>query len=303
MNDMSSQTGCPLCVSSWANIMRTLQSLDFSVILNFINHRATLLLFKKMLQSYSTMYLTHITHLLIFYVILLKPLIIHGHNSSLLNPLQIRPILSISDRVLPIQLVDTVDSSVNAPRRKQLRVKLLMKTIGEDFDSSWMSIEKPKHLTEEDLNETISQELIDEVKNLNLSHVIASTNSDIQELDKLVIEKFERWLLIKASCPVRYIWEDVGPLFWPRWMKRGECINSNEREACSWPSGMHCVPSESITVHLLRWHCRPKSTSSIVNIRPKLRHQSAVHRLNRKNLLCKWLKVPYPVTSQCNCSC
>lgn len=31
------------------------------------------------------------------------------------------------------------------------------------------------------------------------------------------------WLVRRAACPVRFVWADLGPYFWPRWLRRGEC--------------------------------------------------------------------------------
>jgi hypothetical protein len=87
----------------------------------------------------------------------------------------------------------------------------------------------------------------------------------------------ERWLLERASCPVRLSWDDVGPFFWPRWILQGECGSSRRtklvsgaagirhdadedpdpaEQSCSWPPGMRCVPEASQTIHLLRRQCR-----------------------------------------------
>ena len=98
------------------------------------------------------------------------------------------------------------------------------------------------------------------------------------------------WLVRRATCPVRFVWADLGPYFWPRWLRRGECgvepsgdaedredrdqDNMTEDEddedegaaaggaprnvthSCSWPPGMKCVPGLTRTLHILRWHCR-----------------------------------------------
>jgi hypothetical protein len=32
------------------------------------------------------------------------------------------------------------------------------------------------------------------------------------------------WLVRRATCPIRYVWKDLGPYFWPRWVRRGECL-------------------------------------------------------------------------------
>jgi len=70
----------------------------------------------------------------------------------------------------------------------------------------------------------------------------------------------EKWLLQRAACPLRPAWTDLGPLFWPRWVRRGACGGAEEAESgeaasCSWPPGMRCVPGVGRTVRLLHWHC------------------------------------------------
>jgi hypothetical protein len=161
----------------------------------------------------------------------------------------------------------------------------------------------------------------------------------------------EKWLLDKASCPVRFSWKDIGGLFWPRWIKLGECMSGNP---CSWPPGMHCVPAESHTIYVLRWHCRKRKRQGrkLLHTPPKVEDEEHLKGLpddkkarnngrprdalqdvdggggegggrgggrgkkrardgNRRNrnrdrtggVHCKWLTVPYPVTSECYCSC
>lgn len=37
------------------------------------------------------------------------------------------------------------------------------------------------------------------------------------------------WLVQRATCPIRYVWDDLGPYFWPRWVRRGECVHDAGR--------------------------------------------------------------------------
>jgi hypothetical protein len=119
-------------------------------------------------------------------------------------------------------------------------------------------------------------------------------------IDKKAIAIFQQWLIQKSSCPVTYDWDDLGEYFWPRWIKKGHCsgeIANTNTEAlakvgCSWPLGMRCVPGQTETLHILRWHCRRRRRK---NRRAGAKKQS--------KLQCKWYKVPYPVTSSCKCAC
>ena len=69
----------------------------------------------------------------------------------------------------------------------------------------------------------------------------------------------EKWLLQRATCRLHPAWTDLGPLFWPRWVRRGSCGDDDGLggggSSCSWPPGMRCVPEVSRTVRLLHWHC------------------------------------------------
>lgn len=212
----------------------------------------------------------------------------------------LRPSLTISDRILPIQLVDVPDGSFQIPRRKQLRVQMLTAALGNDLDPFWMSVEKPAVSTEEPLATSPSDRLVSQLRALNLGGEMEA------DLDNVTLRALEDFLLRKASCPVRYVWDDVGPLFWPRWIKRGECVDDPQRRPCSWPAGMHCVPAESVTFHLLRWHCRPRTrrASSQAPFVPE-KTSARLHQRHHdhRQFRCQWLKVPYPVTARCFCSC
>lgn len=81
----------------------------------------------------------------------------------------------------------------------------------------------------------------------------------------------------RALCPVAHAWSDLGARFWPRYVRLGNC--SRER-SCSVPAGMQCAPAASTHVTLLRWRCARRGT-----------------------LRCAWIRVHYPVITQCKCTC
>ena len=43
-----------------------------------------------------------------------------------------------------------------------------------------------------------------------------------------------------------------------RWVREGTCLD--RKGTCSFPTGMHCVPGASTTVHILRWQCKERRT-------------------------------------------
>lgn len=89
--------------------------------------------------------------------------------------------------------------------------------------------------------------------------------------------KIFNYLWAYTFCPVLYRWVDLGPRFWPRWIREGQCLTG---QSCSVPPGMTCRPDGAKTLELFRWHCKDKS----------IRH-------------CKWLIIQYPVLTSCKCAC
>ena len=225
------------------------------------------------------------------------------------------------------------DSLKKKPKKKNLNKRRLMKKMGSDFDTTWMSPEIPSSMSSNDGSESVvtigedqMAELTRQVTALNLASELkelsASVDEDIPTVSKMV-DVFEQWLVKKSSCPVTYTWTDLGEYFWPRYIKQGKCsgdsgnkkTSSNDSSdeydyvdekgvdkttstgGCSWPEGMKCVQGESKILHLLRWHCRrrKKVTSSSSS--------STSNASNNKRRKCKWYKVPYPVISSCKCAC
>lgn len=98
-----------------------------------------------------------------------------------------------------------------------------------------------------------------------------SNNNGDSDMTSGVLDVVKSWLMQKASCPVYYRWEDLGLLYWPRWVRRGMCSIKDtplfklasesasqvpKFSPCSWPPGMHCVPAEAKKLKILRWQCR-----------------------------------------------
>ena len=233
----------------------------------------------------------------------------------------------------PVVPLEFRDSAKKKPKKKNLNRRRLMKKMGSDFDSTWMSSEIPQSMTSNDGSESVvtmgedqMAELSRQVTSLNLGSELrelsASVDEELPNVSKMV-DIFEQWLIKKSSCPVTYTWTDLGEYFWPRYIKQGKCSGdksdkkmksiddtSDEYDdyvdekkvdksngGCSWPEGMKCVQGESKTLHLLRWHCRRRkkmsSSSSLTSSTSN----------NNKRRKCKWYKVPYPVISSCKCAC
>ena len=191
-----------------------------------------------------------------------------------------RPALKVSDKTQPLPIVEEVPDSVNLPVGRDLNPRRLLRKLGEKFDERWMSVEEPGS------TRLGSVQMVSGVGTYNERLIEELNVTDMPFSSPALTEQVQTWLLSIAHCPVSYTWTNIGPLFWPPWVKRGSC----EDKSCSWPSGMRCAPGETTIIRLMRWHCRPQRTSKgSTNSPPKPR--------------CKWLQVPYPVTSECMCSC
>ena len=220
---------------------------------------------------------------------------------------------------------------VHPPKRKNMKREKLLKKLGKDYNPRFMSFVKPdsnKREPEVTTKYTLDPLLLGELRNLNLSSFIEDNKDDL--VRKPDVQKvMEKWLLQRASCPIHFVWDDLGTYFWPRWVRKGNCGNDFP---CSWPPGMHCVPAESQTIFLLRWHCRRKryksegkrnrkrnqrakrdvamrpdnrqTRSSHLRIQlPSNRWHKKQHRPKKDTVKCRWTKVRYPVTAECFCSC
>ncbi|CAL8073572.1 unnamed protein product [Calicophoron daubneyi] len=229
------------------------------------------------------------------------------------------------------------------PSSSTASVRKLRKILGPDLELEWMSVEPPVETKKggRSIPSLLLAEpetrLIGAVENLNFTVLRKMKDSDIVIPVELTVDQvgiMKDWLLQLASCKVDYVWEDLGPLFWPRWIRRGICTNTF---SCSWPPGMRCRPSGSKSLKLLRWICtndtvrvkraRASEDREYKNgFRDRLRrdqHQllgrkrvtreerrsRRVKRLIRKLSLtangyhCEWSKYEHMVNDHCTCGC
>lgn len=144
-------------------------------------------------------------------------------------------------------------------------VRKLRKILGPDLQSEWMSVDPPSKLRQEEsgkLPRSItmrmempkpSKHILASVNNLNFTVFRPEKGTDVVipiEFTEEQITLMKEWLLQLATCRMDFMWEDLGPLFWPRWIRRGICVNT---VSCSWPPGMRCLPGGSRMLKLLRW--------------------------------------------------
>ena len=202
---------------------------------------------------------------------------------------------------VPLEFWDKVKKK---PRGRQMKESKLLEKMGKDFDPSWMSIDRPrsnKPYMVTSLPESQVAELMEEVTSLDIENSIRellSNEADIKHEPTVrkAVGAFQQWLVKKSSCPVQFQWEDLGEYFWPRYVRKGECQGDSKVtgvKSCSWPRGMSCAPADAEVLHLLRWHCRRRRAVDLLGL--------TTRQKIRKSYKCRWIKVPYPVTSSCKC--
>ncbi|XP_062990627.1 noggin-like [Elgaria multicarinata webbii] len=183
--------------------------------------------------------------------------------------------------------------------KRLLRAPRLKKLLGSSYDPFWMSPEDPRgqntSLEEfgtlsQDLAERTARyrkKLLQEAKGLDLSELLSSEDGIYGNLSQVLLPRLHEWLVASATCRLTSSWVDMGPIFWPRWVRHTDCDITNA--GCSWPPGMVCRPAQITHIKLLAWHC----WVSRDQIRgPRKSHQQ-----------CTWRQIPYPVVAACKCSC
>ncbi|VDP89583.1 unnamed protein product [Echinostoma caproni] len=145
------------------------------------------------------------------------------------------------------------------------KVRKLRKILAGSLDREWTSETAPRVLRQRGVAGTgglapdgstaaspVDVKLINEAYNLNFT--LRHDSGEAFTLSEPQIKLFRAWLIEKATCEMEFIWEDLGSLFWPRWIRRGVCLNK-PGQSCSWPPGMKCQPSGSRALRLLHWKC------------------------------------------------
>ncbi|XP_066450995.1 noggin-like [Eleutherodactylus coqui] len=181
-----------------------------------------------------------------------------------------------------------------SPKPKHLKTPRLLRILGSSFDPFWMSVEKPVENVTSSRLSAFSQDLFDGASRYRKKLTQEAQHIDFASLklptelsansSHIVLNEFRRWLVQRASCKLTSTWVDLGPVFWPRWVRHTDCDESNT--ACSWPPGMECRQAQLTQIKLLAWHCWM---------------QDAGKGWAAQN--CMWRQVPYPVVAACKCAC
>uniref|UniRef100_A0A3B5A6F2 Noggin n=1 Tax=Stegastes partitus TaxID=144197 RepID=A0A3B5A6F2_9TELE len=166
-----------------------------------------------------------------------------------------RPIASLpsySQPIRPYSLLPQAEDYFYMPKPRHRRPSRLLRLLGPSFDPFWMSIDQPSEK---------------EAAELDLSSLPSDVSNSVRS-----------WLVRSATCDLHYRWVDLGPTFWPRWLRQTDCEQADGEKSCSFPGGMKCVRAQTTHIKILAWHCE------------------ALKR-------CLWRQIPYPVVTVCVCSC
>lgn len=216
-----------------------------------------------------------------------------GHSPELL----LVPKDTLAPVTVPVKIWASTRQAVLRPTTRDLRKDALFSLMGSHFDQDWMSVDKPTGPPKD-------------LGNMN--------RSSVRNLRKMTDEfplrdSLKEWLISQATCPVKYIWKDLGEEFWPRYLRAAECLD-HPIGTCSWPPGMRCLPAPPRHLHVLRWHCRlrknskkskkssPENNVLILPIEPSPLEPKG-NKKKRKRYRCMWIKVPYPIAEDCICGC
>ena len=222
----------------------------------------------------------------------------------------------------------SMEHYIYKPKERNLDYDRLIRRLGDNFDSDWMSVNKPTHgVAPEVLHKgQVDNRLANKLSRVNFSYV--DDNGEVIELSAIERHAVEKWLLKRSSCEVHFSWADMTEVFWPRWIKNGFCDNNN---GCSWPPGMRCVPAKSRPIKILNWQCgqskrkrkerdlhvhywgdkryiNNNSTNTQPSKKSTLKHKRTKRQRkwtqrNKQKRKCRWNKVRYQVTTECYCTC
>lgn len=235
-----------------------------------------------------------------------------GRNGQGKKSLQ-RATLFNDDAIMPLEFWDKVKKK---PRGKHLKPARLLRKMGEDFTPEWMSMERPsagdgRYALPEEQVAALMEQVADLDIESDIKEMLGVDNLRHEPTVNRAVGAFQQWLVKKSSCPVSFQWTDLGEYFWPRYIRQGKCkggkagvarmgrsIQDQDEEndiggSCSWPRGMKCNPADAQVLQILRWHCKRRGAPDLLGL--------TTRQKIRKSYKCRWIKVPYPVTSTCRC--
>lgn len=220
--------------------------------------------------------------------------------------LQLRASLpSYSQPVRPYTLLTNTEDYHYMPKPRHRRPSRLMRLLGSSFDLFWMSIEQPSEASGGQLlgNLSASPELREAAAKHRQKLEKEAADLDLSSLPSHVASSVRDWLVRSATCGLSYQWVDLGPAFWPRWLRQTDCGRSDG--SCSFPGGMECVRAQTAHIKILAWHCLDIREGGDGSRRIKADGSDGSTEMGTGGVMkrCLWRQVPYPVVTACTCSC
>ncbi|XP_070829400.1 noggin-2-like [Chaetodon trifascialis] len=250
----------------------------------------------------------------------------HGWESPFL---QLRAnLLSTSQPIHPYTLLTNAEDYHYMPKPRHCRPSRLLRLLGSSFDPFWMSIQQPPEASGGDgqpllrgdtlhaklpndsaarqkFNLSASAELREAAADHRQKLEKEAAHLDLSSLPSHVASLVRDWLVRSATCGLSSQWVDLGPAFWPRWLRQTDCERSVGEQSCSFPAGMECVRAQTTYIKILAWHCldiREKSGGSR-GVKADISGGSTESAAGEVTKRCVWRQVPYPVVTACTCSC
>ncbi|XP_036380597.1 noggin-2-like [Megalops cyprinoides] len=192
-----------------------------------------------------------------------------------------------------------------SPKPKDLRPARLFRILGSSFDPFWMSVERPSESEIEDgesdkgFDLSASPELTEGAARYQRKLEKEAEDLDLSLFPDDATRLIRAWLVRSATCELSYQWVDLGPVFWPRWLRHTDCEQIGGSQSCSFPSGMSCRRAQVTHIKILAWHCWGGEEGPGRVTDGGLAGPGTGVSVKR----CIWRQVPYPVVTACKCSC
>ena len=252
--------------------------------------------------------------------------------------LQLRARLTTSlQPIQPYSLPICSEDHHYTPKPKHLRRSRLLRVLGSSFNPFWMSIDQPPDVSgvlssevrldsdahpvphgdtqqaahlpnyttfKDGLNISASPDLTESITVYQRKLEKEAEDLDLSSLPLDTARLVRDFLVLRSTCSLRYQWVDLGPVFWPRWVRHTDCEKPDGSRSCSFPRGMICVRAQTTQLKMLAWHCWGSKDRggglSRTAVGPDSSTEMGAGEVDRK---CMWRQVQYPVVTACKCSC
>ncbi|XP_008406789.1 noggin-3-like [Poecilia reticulata] len=229
--------------------------------------------------------------------------------------LQLRASLpAYSQPIRPFNLVTNTDDHRCNPKQRHLRPSRLFHLLGSNFDPLWMAVDRPSEAAS-------GSESFSDSQLTALAKKLSRSSPKLKEAEAIRLQKLEKeaadlnlsslpcgiaetfrgWLVNSAACKLHHRWVDLGPAFWPRWLRHTDCERPEKERSCSFPKGMKCVRAQTAQIKILAWNCLEIGDGSKNLKGEKCEHTETETSGEVKR--CLWRQVSHPVVTSCICSC